>query len=98
MLTYTDVTDLVQSGEVQRRLAIMDPTTDLFNRRHFRSLAESEWSRFQRYHRPLSLLVLDIDHFQTLNDRFGHAAGDLALSWMAEACRQNKRASDVLAR
>ena len=98
MLTYTDVTDLVQSAEEQMRLATTDVVTNLFNRRHFGSLAESEWSRFQRYHRPLSLILFDIDHFKLINDRFGHATGDMALSWLAEICLQSKRSSDVIAR
>jgi Diguanylate cyclase, GGDEF domain len=46
--------------------------TGLVNRRHFLSLAEIEWDRYQRYRRPMSLLMLDIDRLKSINDRFGH--------------------------
>ena len=57
-------------------LATTDGLTALSNRRHFEELARAEWTRFQRYGRPLSLLLLDIDNFKSINDRFGHDAGD----------------------
>ncbi len=98
ILTYTDVTDLVRSAEEQTRLATTDVLTNLLNRRRFMSLAETEWSRFQRYHRPLSLMLFDIDHFKFINDQFGNAVGDQALAFLAEVCRQDRRTSDVVAR
>jgi diguanylate cyclase (GGDEF)-like protein len=98
LLTYTDVTDLVRQGDELQRLATIDSLTGLYNRRHFQVLAEAEWSRFQRYNRPLSLLIFDIDHFKLVNDLYGHDVGDRALAHLAALCRQNKRASDVFAR
>ena len=80
------------------RLATTDGLTALFNRRHFDALARAEWARFQRYGRPLSLLLLDIDHFKSINDRFGHDAGDLVLKTIAETCKLTKRQTDVVAR
>src|SRR6185369_67413 len=62
------------------------------------SLAEAEWSRFQRYQRPLSILAIDIDHFKSVNDRYGHAAGDEAIVSVADACQQGRRTSDVVGR
>jgi diguanylate cyclase (GGDEF)-like protein len=79
-------------------LAITDPLTRLYNRRHFETAARAELARFQRYFRPLSMLILDVDHFKSINDRFGHAAGDIVLSTIADACRSIKRASDIAAR
>ena len=79
-------------------LATMDFLTGLSNRRHFETVAHTELSRSQRYMRPFSILMLDIDHFKDVNDRLGHAAGDLILKNVAEICRQGKRSSDFIAR
>jgi diguanylate cyclase (GGDEF)-like protein len=98
MLTYTDVTDLVRHAEELERLATTDALTNLHNRRHFLNLAEAEWSRFQRYHRPLTLLLIDLDRLKSVNDRFGHAAGDAAMVTAAEAFRNNRREPDIVAR
>ena len=98
MLTYCDVTDLVRNAEMLEKLATTDSMTSLYNRRHFLSLAEAEWSRFQRYQRPLSVLAIDIDHFKSVNDRYGHAVGDQAIVSVADACQQGRRASDLVGR
>ncbi|MGH6739194.1 MAG: GGDEF domain-containing protein [Bradyrhizobium sp.] len=79
-------------------LATTDGLTSLLNRRHFESLARAEWARFQRYGRPLSLMLLDIDKFKSVNDRFGHDAGDLVIKAVAHICKSTKRQPDVLAR
>jgi len=91
MLTYTPVTDLVQRAST-------DGLSGLFNRRHFLELAEAEWSRFDRYERPLSLIMLDIDLFKSINDRYGHDVGDQAIVHVASLCRDSKRVPDVVAR
>jgi diguanylate cyclase (GGDEF)-like protein len=98
MLTYTDVTDLVSNAATMEHLATIDGLTGAYNRRHFLTLAEAEWSRFHRYHRPLSLLMLDIDNFKPINDQYGHAAGDQALLRLCDLCNQTRRTSDILAR
>lgn len=98
MMTYADVTDLVQNADELQRLAKTDGMTGLFNRRHFLTLAETEWTRFQRYHRPLTLLMLDIDHFKFINDNLGHDAGDRAIVHVANIAKASSRTSDVLAR
>jgi diguanylate cyclase (GGDEF)-like protein len=98
MLTYTDVTDLARHAEELKRLATTDGMTGLYNRRHFVVLAEAEWTRFQRYHRPLSLMIVDIDHFKLINDRLGHDAGDRAIAHIATLCQSDRRATDVVAR
>jgi diguanylate cyclase (GGDEF)-like protein len=79
-------------------LATRDGLTGLFNRRHFDNLARAEWARFQRYGRPLSLLVMDADNFKSINDRFGHDVGDLVLKAIADTCSASKRETDVVAR
>ena len=98
MLVYTDVSDLVSRADQFEQLAILDGMTGLYNRRHFEAVSEIEWSRFQRYQRPLSLILIDIDHFKQINDRQGHEAGDRAIARIAELCSQGKRATDVAAR
>jgi diguanylate cyclase (GGDEF)-like protein len=98
MMTYCDVTDLIRNAELLEKLATIDSMTGLYNRRHFLALAEAEWSRFQRYQRPLSMLMIDIDHFKSVNDRYGHAIGDQAIISVATACQQGKRGSDVVGR
>ena len=72
--------------------------TGLANRRQFLALAAAEWSRFQRYYRPLSVLMIDVDHFKSVNDRDGHAVGDDALIAVANACLEGKRSSDIVGR
>jgi diguanylate cyclase (GGDEF)-like protein len=98
MVTYYDVTDLIRNAEHLERLATTDSLTGLFNRRHFLTALEAEWSRFQRYYRSLTVLMVDIDHFKRVNDRYGHAVGDEAIKAMAEACLQGKRKSDIVGR
>jgi diguanylate cyclase (GGDEF)-like protein len=79
-------------------LATMDGLTCVFNRRHFDTLARVEWGRFQRYGRPLSLLILDVDKFKSINDQFGHDAGDLVLKAIADDCSSMRRDTDIVAR
>ncbi len=98
MLTYCDVTDLVHNAEQLERLATIDSMTGLYNRRHFLDQADAEWNRFQRYQRPLSMLMVDIDHFKQVNDRYGHAVGDETLVAVAQACVSGRRQSDIVGR
>jgi diguanylate cyclase (GGDEF)-like protein len=98
MLIYADVTDLVHQADQLKILATVDGMTGLFNRRHFLSLAEIEWSRYQRHWRPVSLVLFDIDRFKSINDSFGHYAGDHVIVQIADICRQQKRKSDIIAR
>lgn len=98
MLTYSDVTDLFDHAAQLETLASIDSMTGIYNRRQFLALAEAEWARFQRYHRPLSMLMVDIDHFKAVNDCFGHATGDAALAAVAHACQADRRSSDIVGR
>ena len=98
MVTYYDITDLTQKTEQLERLATTDPLTGLYNRRHFRVALDAEWSRFQRYYRSVSVMMVDIDHFKSVNDRYGHAIGDEAIKATAEACLLGKRKSDIVGR
>jgi two-component system, cell cycle response regulator len=78
--------------------ALQDPLTGLYNRRHFEERLGSELASSQRHGRPLSLLLVDVDHFKKVNDDHGHLAGDEALKMIAFVLRGAIRKEDVLAR
>jgi diguanylate cyclase (GGDEF)-like protein/PAS domain S-box-containing protein len=90
----TDITELLRL----REQAITDSLTGLFNRRHFTDLAHKELARARRHRHPTSLLMVDIDHFKQVNDRFGHPVGDTVLRRLAELLRAVVRAEDTAAR
>ncbi|MDJ0848265.1 MAG: sensor domain-containing diguanylate cyclase [Myxococcota bacterium] len=75
-----------------------DSLTGLANHGHFWTTLELEFERAARHARPLSLVMLDIDHFKAFNDRFGHIAGDEALCGVARSIELHSRAHDVVAR
>jgi diguanylate cyclase (GGDEF)-like protein len=87
----------IQLAEMEL-LATRDPLTGVFNRRHFDHLVSLELAHSRLMGRSFSLLALDIDHFKSVNDRRGHAAGDEALKTFAAACRVALREYDILAR
>lgn len=98
MLTYSDITDLVRNAEQLEMLATIDAMSGVFNRRHFLIMAQAQWAGFLRRRRPLSVLMVDIDHFKSVNDRHGHAVGDDAIAAIAAACRHDRRGTDVVGR
>jgi diguanylate cyclase (GGDEF)-like protein len=81
-----------------QRLAITDGLTGLYNRRHFMEIARREFERARRYKRPLSAMIFDVDHFKTINDTYGHAAGDEVLRTIATLFRKEVREADPLGR
>ncbi|MEO5373474.1 MAG: GGDEF domain-containing protein [Alphaproteobacteria bacterium] len=87
----------IREAELQY-LATVDPLTGLSNRRRLMEVGDEEVSRSTRYEQPLSLLMLDIDHFKRINDSHGHAAGDEALRQFAAACREVLRRNDTIGR
>lgn len=84
--------------EMVAYLANIDSLTKSLTRRHFFNIAESEFLRFSRYHRNLSMLVLDADHFKNINDTYGHYVGDLVLRNLALVVLEQKRAHDTFGR
>ncbi|MBI3812360.1 MAG: diguanylate cyclase [Nitrospirae bacterium] len=80
------------------KMAITDAGTGLFNRRHFNELLDKEFSRAKRFNEPLSCLMLDIDHFKSINDTYGHPAGDSVLSEIALLLKGAVRMIEVAAR
>ena len=79
-------------------LAITDPLTQLFNRRHFESVIESEFASTARYKSPASCLMIDVDHFKSVNDEFGHRSGDTVLKELSQIIRSCLRKVDTVAR
>lgn len=81
-----------------RQVALIDPLTGLFNRRYAENRLKEEVLRSQRKSYSLTLVVFDLNNFKQINDRFGHAAGDLVLKIFADSLRNLARESDVAAR
>lgn len=83
---------------ILENLATRDSLTNLYNRRYFLDLAEQEWQRTLRYRHPISVLMLDLDDFKQINDRFGHAAGDQALIMAAGIIQEVLRKVEIAGR
>ena len=81
-----------------RRQVVTDHLTRLYNRRFFMNRAEEELSRSLRNQQPLSLVILDIDHFKHFNDSYGHATGDRVLQVVAAVMQQHVRKTDICSR
>jgi len=93
-----DITERKQMESELKRRATTDSLSGLANRAHFMDTANQELARAQRYGRPLSLLMLDIDHFKRINDTYGHDVGDMAIRALSNICRGILRDVDLLAR
>jgi diguanylate cyclase (GGDEF)-like protein len=91
-------TVLARMGERQRRLSRRESLTGCFNRRAFYELFPRESERARRLGQGLSLVFLDVDHFKSINDRFGHEAGDRVLQQIAARLRWIIRETDLLFR
>lgn len=89
---------LKESQRKLERLATIDDMTGLYNRRHFRSLTKKEIAGSQRYKKTLSLLMIDLDHFKSVNDTHGHEAGDKVLVAIADSVRHVIREADIVGR
>lgn len=81
-----------------REQADRDPLTGLYNRRYFDASLARELARCQREDLPLSLVMIDIDHFKKINDQHGHQAGDMVLRTLADLLQHQVRASDIACR
>jgi diguanylate cyclase (GGDEF)-like protein len=92
-----DAVELDAACETYAR-TVRDPLTGLFNRRHLQERLWSEAAFARRHRAPLSLILIDVDHFKRINDEHGHATGDAALRALADALSVLTREEDVLAR
>ncbi len=84
--------------ETLRNQSIRDPLTGLFNRRYMEETLERELRRAERNHRPLSVVMLDLDRFKDFNDTFGHDTGDVVLAEFGRLVRTSVRSADVVCR
>lgn len=80
------------------RRATRDPLTGALNRAHFSTVAEQELERARRFSEPLTVVMLDIDHFKRINDSYGHPVGDRAIISLVELCLAELRAIDTVGR
>ena len=93
--------EIREKQQVQKRLeelVTLDELTKVYNRRHFRELANRELQRAGRTGQFVSLLFMDIDHFKVVNDSYGHSAGDEVLKKIAQTCQNSIRDLDIFAR
>ena len=96
--TIQDITDRKQLEERLRFLSVHDPLTGLYNRRALEYQMAGELSRQSRYGRGLSVFMLDLDHFKSINDSYGHESGDVVLKELASIIKNTVRKSDYVAR
>jgi diguanylate cyclase (GGDEF)-like protein len=105
MVTVQDVTALAEAvSQLQRardearQRASIDALTGVANRGHFLDMTARAIATARRYHRDLSLLMLDVDRFKVINDTYGHAAGDATLATLTGLCQKGLREGDLLGR
>lgn len=97
-VSYQTATKL---AEHKRRLQVMsmrDGMTGVYNRRHWEILLRNEFDNCRRYHRDATLLIIDIDHFKSINDTWGHDVGDEAIIALTRQLQMTLRGSDVIGR
>jgi diguanylate cyclase (GGDEF)-like protein len=92
LLTYR------QKYEQARERMVHDPLTGLYNRLHFDEVVPTALAHAKRYNEPLSLMIMDGDHFKTINDRFSHLEGDRVLKLMGDTISAEVRAADIACR
>ncbi len=98
---YMIIQDATEVAAYEAKLLDMntkDSLTEIYNRRFFESKLEYELERHKRYQRPLSLIMIDIDYFKNINDKFGHQAGDQVLADLATLLDRRLRMVDTVAR
>ena len=95
---FSTLLDLLLLYENNRLLSITDGLTKVYNHRHFHEVLGNEWLRYKRYKTPLSLLMVDVDHFKNVNDVYGHQLGDVVLAGIAKVMAMSIREVDNIAR
>lgn len=98
IVSFIDISEREQQKQQLERLASTDALTGLATRRHLLELAGREQARAQRSGRSPALIFLDLDHFKSINDRFGHETGDRVLRHVGDVLRRELREADIAAR
>jgi hemerythrin len=107
MLVVSDIPELEWQDQLEalrdrvaelERLSSTDPLTGAWNRAHLERVIESELSRSLRFRQPVTLILLDIDHFKRINDTYGHQAGDVVLRELVGVVKASIRTADILFR
>jgi len=93
-----EVSSAKQRAHELEKEILVDPLTGVYNRRAYDKRIKEELQRFIRYGRPFSIIILDVDHFKSVNDLYGHAVGDLCLKEIINRVQPMLRESDFLAR
>ncbi|MDF1663165.1 MAG: diguanylate cyclase [Planctomycetota bacterium] len=93
-----EIKERIRIQEELRRLATTDGLTKASNRRHFLELSEKEFQRAKRYQHPMSVIMIDADHFKDINDTFGHDIGDTVLQELTKSVLKELRNSDLFGR
>ncbi|MES2886070.1 MAG: sensor domain-containing diguanylate cyclase [Pseudomonadota bacterium] len=95
---FTDITEVKKREAALYHRATRDALTGLYNRGHFTETAVQEMERARRFAEPLTVALLDLDHFKRVNDSYGHDSGDIALTHFAGVCLEFARKIDIVAR
>ena len=93
-----DISNRKHMEEQLLALSRIDVLTDTFNRRYYMDKSEGVIELMRRYQRPASMMMMDLDHFKNINDKYGHHVGDMALIAFASVCRKEIREADILGR
>ncbi len=94
--TLLDITQLKLSQEKLEHLATTDSLTGIYNRRHYIESSEKEMNRAQCSRTPVSVAMIDIDHFKIVNDTYGHSVEDFVIKDLVATCQDGTRPYAVL--
>jgi diguanylate cyclase (GGDEF)-like protein len=97
-ITVQDVTEVAAYEQILLEMTYHDSLTGAYNRRYFNSRLKEEFERHRRYKRSMSMLMIDIDHFKSVNDTHGHQCGDFILKSVSASIQSALRRVDILAR